>query len=350
MKKIFPYIAFLSLTFILATACSTKAKKVSDYHLSPIILERISNPDTIISVPEGLSKEDQIAYIENHVLTSPISADELLALSPIHTLDDPDLAWLPSLPTQGDAQVQMANRFMRMQYVALGDPMDELQWVIAVQTILKEYATNYKVTMTQALDDMLGSVEYLAAGTMPEINRYCYIAASVEYYKTLAVYYEFLQKAEKSPLQELLRDEYVAWNKLNKARHNAYVNIVRAGEWYSALPMEYEGQYAAYAQRRRELLSIETDILYGNTTYRKQHPLVRTADWDNYIKNILNGTIDDYAEIAAQVDTTVRVWLQIRQSIARQLPAAQATSYDNLTADYHWLITNNDEPIPPGYD
>ena len=171
----------------------------------------------------------------------------------------------------------------------------------------------------------------------------------MEYYKTLAAYKDFIENMP-SDLQALLYEEYRAWNKLNKARHNAYVNIVRAGDHYSALPMELEGMYAVYVEKRRQLLDIEKQIISANKTYSLQHPVVRTKDWNNYLQKLRDKCESDEALVIVEdLDEAVKTWISVRQKIARHLPPSAATYYDNLTADYHWTITNEEEQVPPMY-
>lgn len=331
-------------------SCTKSAKPVNQFPNLPLSQEirvRLDSMNTKIEMPDDLTEEDQIAYIENQVLTTPVSAAELLALQPIHTLDPTNQEYL----TDADwKKFALMNRFMRMQYVALGDPTDELNWAEATQTILNDYATPLGITRELALDSILSAAAYLCCGTQYQINQCLYVQSSVEYYKTLAAYKDFIEQMPED-LQTLLYEEYAAWNKLNKARHNAYVNIVRAGEHYSALPMEYEEMYAAYAEKRRQLLDVETQILSEGKEYRLQHPVVRTANWEGYLQTLKYRSPDDEAlAIVQDLDETVRTWISVRQKIARQLPAEVGKSYDNLTADYHWAITNEEEQISSMYE
>ena len=39
----------------------------------------------------------------------------------------------------------------------------------------------------------------------------------------------------------------------------------------------------------------------------------------------------------------VDAWLDVRHAVMRTLPAEQAVSYYNLTADYHWTIVNESD-------
>ena len=304
--------------------------------------------DTELEIPDGLTEEEQVAFVENQVLTTPISAIELLALQPIHTLDPDESDW--DYITEADwKKFRLMNRFMRMQFVALGDPMDELRWVVATQVILDDYAIPLGIAQEQAIDSLLSAADYLCCGTQYDINQCTYVMSSVEYYKTLAVYKDFIENMP-SDLQALLYEEYRAWNKLNKARHNAYVNIVRAGDHYSALPMELEGMYAVYVEKRRQLLDIEKQIIAANKTYSLQHPVVRTKDWNNYLQKLRDKCESDEALVIVEdLDEAVNTWISVRQKIARHLPPSAATYYDNLTADYHWTITTEEEQVPPMY-
>lgn len=342
-------LVIISILCFMSACTAPQDKKAEKISLNPVIQARMDSMDTELEVPEGLTKEEQVTYIENHVLTTPISAIELLALQPIHTLDPSERYW-DYISDAEWVKIRLMNRFMRMQYVALGDPMDELRWAEATQLILDEYATPLGITQEQALDSLLSASGYLCCGTQYEINQCTYVMSSVEYYKTLAAYNAFIEHMSKD-LQPLLYDEYTAWNKLNKARHNAYVNIVRAGDHYSALPMEFEGMYAAYAEKRRQMLDHEKSILSAGEEYSLQHPVVRTADWKQYLQTLRDKCADDEAmTVVQELDETVRAWISIRQQIAKHLSSSTGISYDNATADYHWAIVNAEEHVPEMYD
>ncbi len=347
MKHSFLITIIAFLCFLSACTASLN-KKTEGISLNPVIQARLDSMDTELEIPDGLTEEEQVAFVENQVLTTPISAIELLALQPIHTLD-PDESDRDYITEADWKKFRLMNRFMRMQFVALGDPMDELRWVVATQVILDDYAIPLGIAQEQAIDSLLSAADYLCCGTQYDINQCTYVMSSVEYYKTLAVYKDFIENMP-SDLQALLYEEYRAWNKLNKARHNAYVNIVRAGDHYSALPMELEGMYAVYVEKRRQLLDIEKQIISANKTYSLQHPVVKTKDWNNYLQKLRDKCESDEALVIVEdLDEAVSTWISVRQKLARHLPPSAATYYDNLTADYHWTITNEEEQVPPMY-
>lgn len=330
-------------------AAQTKAKEPqAEYKFPPEIQARIDAYGADLEVPEGLDEEDRIAYIEDQVLTTPIKASELLALRPIHTLDPAEHYWDYVTDAKWE-QFRLMNRFMRMQFVALGDPMDELRWVTATQVILDDYATPRGITQEQAIDSLLSAADFLGCGTQYEINQCTYVMSSVEYYKTLAAYKDFIEHMPED-LQPLLYEEYSAWNKLNKARHSAYVNIIRAGYHYSSLSMELEARYAAYAEKRRQILDVEKQILSAGKEYLVEYPVIRTSDWESYLQSLRNKCVDDEAlAIVQELDKTAHAWISIRQQIAKHLPPSIGTSYDNITADYHWVITNDAEQASEMY-
>ncbi len=185
---LFVPLIFCIASFCIMVSCTKSAKQgtqFSNLPLSPEIHARLDSMKTKPEIPEGLTKEEQIAYIENNVLTTPVSVSELLALQPIHTLDPHQRYWEYISDAKWE-QFRLMNRFMRMQYVALGDPMDELRWVIATQVILDDYATPLAITQEQAIDSLLSAAEFLGCGTQYEINQCTYVMSSVEYYKTLS--------------------------------------------------------------------------------------------------------------------------------------------------------------------
>ena len=46
------------------------------------------NPRDTVNVPEGLTGEDSIAYIENMIVKSPITANDLLGLAEVHYVEE----------------------------------------------------------------------------------------------------------------------------------------------------------------------------------------------------------------------------------------------------------------------
>lgn len=319
----------------------------------------LAGSDSLAAVSQLLEQEDSIAVIENAAIEAKatITAEDLLALLPVHSLEsDSDI--IMRVLVAPDKGLQLANRFMRMHYAAGGSPDNELVWVEAVQMTFDNYCKKHKCTADQAWKDFMDGIDFLAGGTQPEINRYCYVTACVEYYKTLAAYKSFLDDIKDSRLQALLLAEYRAWNEMNGARQAVFVNIRMAGQHYSALPMDFEGNYAAQAVSRRELLETEKRIIMDGTSYELQHEVVTTADWNEYLAQRLfyhpgaadNGDEDHEQTIARNLDRCVKEWLATRHAITKYLPEPQATCYDNATADYHWVITNEAEAVPEGYD
>ena len=113
------------------------------------------NPRDTVVVPEGLTAEDSISYIENATVKSPISAKDLLGLAEVHSMEQQlflynnfelladDLEHADRyIATHGDSvAMRLANRFMRMYHVVdlNGDAKDKLQWAIAVNTTIDNF-------------------------------------------------------------------------------------------------------------------------------------------------------------------------------------------------------------------
>ena len=335
-------------------SCTTQSQEQQDMQFPDIplrmtIRNRLAAMDTALVLPDGLTEEEKVIYIENHVLTTPITAEELLALTPVHDLD-PSTEWYEGgWPEEYMEKVCIANRFMRMQYVAYGDPMDELQWMEAAYAILTEYASSHAITESQALDSMLAGLVHMEAGSQFDMNQWSYVLASVEYYRTLAAYKSLIDAMPEFK-KDMFIQEYKAWNKMNKARHKAYVHIRRAGDHYSSLPMEYEAMYAAYATYRRNLLTKENDVVWANKKYNRKHPIVKAEDWEDYLDTKLYRTAEDEdSALVNEVDQTVRTWFRTRKRIAKNVFSGYQDSYDNLTNDYYWTIIHEAEPMPRGY-
>lgn len=309
-----------------------------------------------ISVPTGLSPEDSIAFIENERFKEgPISVEDLLCLSEIHTLQPYEDA---EMTRRDSAALQQMNRFMRMQYVALGEPDNELQWAEAVNRSLDGYCKEFSVDRETALKEMENSVGHYGAGTQHQMNQWCYCMSSLAYYRTIEAYRQLLNDVSDGHLRDLLHEEYRRWVILNQERHTVYVEVQRAGDHYSALPMELEGQYEARVSHRTADLAIERSIIMDGGTYRQQHPVVRSAEWDAYLKNPLWWPVDydedsgenESAELILKFKWDVEAWLDARHAVTKALPAAKGVAYDRVTADYHWVIVNEAEEVPEGYE
>ena len=113
------------------------------------------NPRDTVNVPEGLTGEDSIAYIENMIVKSPISAIDLLSLAEVHSveesltlygdlgrpLNDPDYREDPQTEHRDSAAMRLANRFMRMGNLVNmnGNANDKLQWAVAVNAAIDTF-------------------------------------------------------------------------------------------------------------------------------------------------------------------------------------------------------------------
>lgn len=307
------------------------------------------NTGDMIALPPDLPPVDSMVFIENERFKDgPVTVEDLLDLSEIHTL----YPYEDAEQTNRDSSAfRLMNRLMRMQYVASGNPDNELNWAEAVNLSLAAYSKEFGIDEEQALADLIHSIDHYGIGTQWEMNQYCRCEASLAYFRTLYTYQRLLSDIPDVGFRELLQEEYRAWNRLNKDRHDVYVNVQRAGEHYSALPMEFEAQYEAYVTKRRDYLDIERSILLTGGSYQQQHPVVQSAEWNAYLKNPLWWPIDsdeesgenETVEKIVKFKKAVEEWLEIRHRINSVLSPSQAKSYDNLTADYHWTILNEDD-------
>lgn len=351
------HILLLFAAFIVAACGSNRSE--ADY----------IDPRDTIQVPEGLTGEDSIAYIENEIYQSPITADQLLSLAEVHSLEEmlyyynneeeaskyPENAENYFATHRDSCAMRFANRFMRMYYLvnSNGDAEDMLQLVSAVNAIRDTFHAEMPDVPR---DSILGEIERVinkfSALSQIEMNEQSYIDAAVEYYRTIEAYNLWL-KAVPSQYKALAKEEYVAWCALNEARYTFWRHVSFRQEWYSMKPMEFEYYYAVLAQNRRAELVIERDIVLQGKVYRQLGRTVTTQQWENWITkssvpediDLLNEMeelgcdfIPDEATVTECVDlirTTFQRWLKARQAFAAALPKAQGTSYDNLTADIH---------------
>ena len=112
----------MSILFSASTmfvACGGRSASTSDSDV---------NPRDTVKVPEGYTGEDSIAYIENAVLKSDITAEDLLGLAEVHSVEDrlfdynneekaednPEYAEAHMVTHRDSSALRLVNRIMRM--------------------------------------------------------------------------------------------------------------------------------------------------------------------------------------------------------------------------------------------
>ena len=350
------------------------------------------DPRDTVRVPEGLIGEDSIAYIENVVVQSPISAEDLLNLAEIHTFDEWVKEWIEYRRTEYESSqetteidfditrfeeatairhrdscdIQLANRFMRMHHLVdmNGDAMDKLQWAKAVNVIIDTFCTQVPILgRDSAIDDIMRIFAKFSPMNQFDMNLACYVMSSIDYYRTIDAYRQWLEDVPDN-LRQLAKEEYQAWVELNEARFSLWRDVCFTQEWYSMKPMQIEGYYQHLSENRRFELDIERDIVLRGQTYKQKGKTVTLKQWEQWIKE--HSVPEDYYEVMEcygtydnmPSDSTINActrairqtfnrWLVARHALAAALPKTQGTSYDNLTADMHSRIIGKLPPIEP---
>ena len=354
MKKSILFFSLITLCISMLSACGGRSASGSDG----------INPRDTVTVPEGYTGEDSIAYIENAVLKDHISMNDFLELAEVHELEDRLFLYNDSIATPRDkAAMRLANRFMRMHYVAIsGDAESKLQWAMAVNAVLDTFRVSVpSLPKDSALNEIIRVADKYSSETQSELNFQCYIRSSVDYYRTIEAYRQWIQ-AVPSDIRPLAQEEYEAWHDLNSARFTLWDEVSYRQEWYSMKPMEIEGYRENLSSNRRaELeverdiilneLEVERDIILNGKPYQQKGKTVTAKEWEQWIAdNSVPEDIDDLKKmgdtdripsdtlVADRVNTlksTFSRWLKARQALAAALPEEQGDSYDFLTADIH---------------
>ena len=326
------------------------------------------DPRDTVNVPEGLAGEDSIAYIENMIVRSPISAIDLLGLAEVHTVQDrlfhcyekdgcpvydPYSREDHQTEKRDSAAMSLANRLIRMAYLVTinGDANDKLQWAIAVNTAIDSFhAAVPSLPLDSVLPDINRVVNKFSNDTQSEMNFIAYVDATIDYYRTIEAYRQWLSDVP-SGLKSLLQNEYVAWHNLNEARFAFWRDVSYNQEWYSMKPMEIEGYYENLSANRRAELDEERSIIIDGKPYFQKGKTVTDAQWDkwitdhsvpediDYLKNeFWEDRIPSDSLVMERVNTlkfSFSQWMKARKAIAAALPKQQGISYDNMTADIH---------------
>lgn len=325
------------------------------------------NPRDTVNVLEGLTGEDSIAYIENMIVKSPITANDLLGLAEVHyveesltlygdlgrPLNDPYYREDPQTEHRDSAAMRFTNRFMRMGNLVNmnGNANDKLQWAVAVNAAIDTFLVAVPYLHRDSVIHEIGRVVYKYSNqTQGELNFMCYVDAMVDYYRTIESYRQWLASVPTSQ-KPLIQEEYEAWHDLNEARFAFWNDVSYRQEWYSMKPMEVEGYYENLSANRRAELQLERGIIENGNSYHQKGKTVTSAQWEQWIiDHSVPEDAEDLKEFGREdelpsdsivtnrvntLKTTFTRWMAARQAIAAALPKQQGISYDNLTADIH---------------
>ena len=350
-------VSFVIIVVVMLTACGNRSTSSS------------VNPRDTVTVPEGVTGEDSIAYIENKVLHSPISAKDLLGLAEVHAVQERLYSYDSTTVSPRDAEVlRLANRLMRMYNVVdeNGDANDKLQWVVAVNTAIDAF---HKAVPSVPSDSALYEVEEVlnkfSSQSQNEMNFQCYVHATIIYYQTIEDYRKWFKEVP-SDLRPLMEGEYAAWHDLHEARYNFWADVSYRQEWYSMKPMELAAHYIAMLQNRRAEMDIERGIIIGNKLYQQQSRTMTPSQWEQWIaENSVPEDLDELYKIGDKdlipsdslVADRVKIlkssfyqWVAARKAVAEALPESQGRSYDNLSADINNRMIGKLPPLIPYLD
>ncbi len=339
------------------------------------------DPRDTVQVPEGVTGEDSIAYIEDAITKSPISVADLLGLAEVHSIEEmlvcyndferareyPDEAGSYLANHRDSAAMRLANRFMRMGNLVNmnGSANDKLQWAVAVRSAMDDFHVAVPSVPADSIINEIGKVVYkFSSQTQYELNFMCYVDAMVDYYRTIESYRQWLS-AVPVKLRPLVQEEYEAWHDLNEARFAFWNDVSYRREWYSMKPMEIHGYYENLSRNRRAELEIERGIIMENKAYQQMGKTVTSAQWKKWIAD---HSVPEDAELMSEMEREEELpsdslvaervntlksafsrWTAARHAIAVALPEKQGISYDNLTADIHSrLIGKLADLIPYG--
>ena len=363
-------IAILFSASVLFIACGGRSASSPDNDV---------NPRDTVNVPEGYTGEDSIAYIENAVLKSNISAEDLLGLAEVHSVEDrlfdynneekaednPEYAKEHIVTHRDSSALRLVNRIMRMNELVKqnGKANDKLQWAVAVNAAIDTFFVEEPtIRKDQAFEEIERVTSKFSSDTQSEMNFISYIYATLDYYKTIEAYRQWLQAVPKD-IRALAQEEYEAWHDLNDARFNLWNDVSYRREWYSMKPLEIEGYYTNLSENRRAELNVERDIILNGKLYKQKGQAVTAKEWEEWIAD--NSVPEDLdmmekndtripsdsivTDRVNTLKTTFARWLKARQDLAAALPKEQGDSYDYLTADMHSRMTGKLEAIIP-YD
>ncbi|MBR6489369.1 MAG: hypothetical protein IKT03_02425, partial [Muribaculaceae bacterium] len=244
--------------------------------------------------------------------------------------------------------MSLANQLIRMaELVNLnGDANDKLQWAIAVNAAIDSFHVAVpSLPIDTVLSDINRVVKKFSNDTQSELNFRWYVKATVDYYRTIEAYRQWLSEVP-SNLKSLMQNEYVAWHNFNEARFAFWRDVSYNQEWYSMKPMEIEGYYENLSANRRAELEVERSIILEGKPYLQKGKTVTSSQWEKWITDhsvpedieyLRNEFWEDRIPSDSLVMDRVNTlkssfsrWMKARKAIAAALPKQQGISYDNL--------------------
>lgn len=334
----------------------------------------VSHCDTL-NVPEGVTGEDSLAYIENVVFQSPISSVDLLSLAEVHsvekslcnynnpeqTIEDPQGADDFMATKIDSAAMRLANRVMRMSHLVNinGDANDKLQLSIAVNAAIDTFLMAApSVPRDSVLTEIIRVVDKFSSQSQREINFQCYVSATVDYCRTIESYRQLLLSVPTN-IKPLIQREYEAWHNLNGARFAFWNDVSYTQGWYSMRPMETELYYENLSANRRAELQVEREIIIEDKPYIQKGHTVSVEEWEYWvvehsvpvdIESLDCEDIPSDSLVAERVDymkSSMVKWLSARQAVAAALPKEKGMYYNNLTTDIQCRIIGTLENVVP---
>lgn len=326
------------------------------------------NPRDTVQVPEGLSGEDSIRYIEDAIIHRPASAEDLFALSEVHYVENmlfylngkdyfeekPESLEDREVTHRDSAALRLANRIYRMYRVIEDNAYEQQQWAIAANTAINDYCLDMPdVPRDSALNEIDSVFQKFTAWKNPELIDYSSLSSAIAHYRSIDAFLRLLDDAP-ADLKPLMQEEYETWDKFNRARYDFWYDVSYNQVRYRLLSMEHNNYFEYLQENRQAELELQRGIIIDKKPYQQQGKTVTAPQWEKWIAD--NSVPKDYeylqegedkelmpsdSLIAARVEAlkaTFTRWLKVRQAIAAALPKDQGTSYDNLTADIHSRI------------
>ena len=328
------------------------------------VTETVDVIDTI-KVPDWLSGEDSIAYIENALIQSPISVETYLSLSKIHELENnlnnfnkqkTDDTWFGDedysqfIATHQDScTLKLGNRIMRMHSLAFdkGDAMDKMQWTIAVNAAIDTFCIEMPdIPRDSALKDIDRVMYKFMDMIQSDWDYVSYVSSVLKEYQTIENYRQWINELPDD-LMLMAQEEYLAWFQLNEERY-AFWRDISSEQGQNSLkgPLQ-SAYYECLLENRKAELAIERKIVLNNKPYHQLGKKTTSQQWEKWLADNSvpvdierckeEGTIIPDTTMVKERSESLRVaynrWLVTRQAFAAALPKAQGESYARLTSD-----------------
>ena len=173
-------------------------------------------------------------------------------------------------------------------------------------------------------------------GWQPGMNMNASVDGMLNYYRTIAQYDRMMAVFEDDEcMQEMTRDEYSAWHRLNCAMYLLLCGYTAANASYSYAPVDLNRTFEDWAIQRTDELLLEKEIFEGNNARCRRVGRKENCDFGRLKKFYIENS-DPF--FIATIEQCLSNWMASRERIALKLNGRQQKQYQRISENAYLRI------------